>query len=130
KGLAVHPHGKMVLDKEAGKITTPTFRYFKIYSAKPVKEIDYRDTYTILVSKAAPSAGAEASEKGKGKMVKIQIQRKFEVYDDAKKSWVDGDPGAEKVGITEEALLNALDKKLVAAAEPPKPAAEVEAKKQ
>ena len=48
KGLSEHPHGKMSADKENGKITTPTFRYFKIYSAKPVvKQIDYRDTYTI-----------------------------------------------------------------------------------
>lgn len=50
KGLYNHPHGKAKEEKEDGKITTPTFRYFKIAQAsKPVIELDYRDQYIISV---------------------------------------------------------------------------------
>jgi hypothetical protein len=131
KGLADHPHGKMQANKETGKITTPTFRYFRIFSASPVKEIDYRDTYTILVGKAdavpapekqaAPKEGAKegaaeapkpAPPAGKSSGVKVEIQRKFEIYDTEKKAWVDADPHKEEVGITAEALFQALDSKL------------------
>lgn len=160
KGLSEHPHGKMSADKDSGKITTPTFRYFKIFSAKPVvKEIDYRDTYTITVleesaakareakakaeeakakaEEAKTLTGAEAKEAeaeaktiseaarkaeqeakalaGKPKVVKVQIQRKFEVHDDTKRAWVDGDPNVEKLGISEEVLFSALDGKLAPA---------------
>jgi len=176
KGLSEHPHGKMSADKESGKITTPVFRYFKIFSAKPVvKELDFRDSYTILVSEQASSKAKEAkkkadeakflldeaktkSEEAKGKsgdeaktlleeakqsekegkeaaeaarkleeeakvlaskprVVKVQVQRKFEVHDDTKRAWVETDPNtsAEKVGISEDMILSALDAKLTAA---------------
>jgi beta-lactam-binding protein with PASTA domain len=136
KGLSDHPHGKMSADKDSGKITTPVFRYFKILSAKPVKEIDYRDSYTITVSRTdtgpsspppaagKPENGAEAPKaapKGKGRFVKIQVQRKFELYDENKKQWVDGNPAQENVGYTEEALLNAIAGDSAAAAEGAKP---------
>ena len=53
KGLAEHPHGKMKaklkLKKGRGKIKTPIYRYFKIYSAKPVIENHYRDSYKIAL---------------------------------------------------------------------------------
>lgn len=52
KRLYIHPHGKTAEDKENGKITTPTFRYFSIIQAsKPVIEMDYTDQYIITVIK-------------------------------------------------------------------------------
>lgn len=52
KGLYSHPHGKTVEDKENGKITTQTFRYFSIIqAANPVIELDYSDQYIITVIK-------------------------------------------------------------------------------
>lgn len=52
KGLYIHAHGKASEDKENGKITTQTFRYFSIIQAfKPVIELDYRDQYIITVIK-------------------------------------------------------------------------------
>ncbi|MFQ5597728.1 MAG: hypothetical protein ACE5GK_06720 [Nitrospiria bacterium] len=51
KGLGVHPHGKMKARKKKGKIKTPTFRYFKIWSAKPVVEKQYRDSYRVKIKK-------------------------------------------------------------------------------
>lgn len=177
KGLSEHPHGKMSANKDTGKITTPTFRYFKIYSAKPVvKEMDFRDSYTISVSEAASAKAREAKKKSeeaksaledakskmeeaKGKsgdeakslledakqsekdgkeaaeaakkleeeakvlatkprVVKVEVQRKFEVHDDGKRQWIETDPNAspEKVGITDEMILSALDAKLNAPA--------------
>ena len=104
KGLFVHIHGNAVLDKEKGTITTPTLRYFKIWSAKaPVVERDYRDTYTITVIKAQEP----------GKAVKVKVQRKFEIFDpDAKPvpAWVEANPANEpvKVGISGEDILNTL----------------------
>ena len=173
KGLSEHPHGKMVVSKETGKVTTPSFRYFKIFSAKPVVENHYRDTYTITVSqeavvkeKAAKSKADEAkfsadeaktkteeakgktgdeakalleeartaaedakkaegeakrlSEEakaaaGKPKATKVLVQRKFEKHDDVKRMWMDADSDKEKVGMTEEFLLKAIDAKLTAA---------------
>jgi len=170
KGLSDHPHGKMSADKDSGKITTPSFRYFKIFSAKPVKESHYRDTYTITVTEAASSKAREAKKKaeeakflldeaktkaeeakgksgdeaktlleeakqsekdgkeaaeaakkleeeakvlaGKPRVVKVKIERKFEIHDDVKRAWVDADPNTEKAGISGEALLSALDAKL------------------
>lgn len=108
KSLFEHLHGKSVLDKEKGIITTPTFRYFKIWSAKaPVIERDYRDSYTITVSKVQEA----------GKAAKVKIQRKFEMYDPNAKpipTWVEADPANEpvKVGISGEDLLNALQVQL------------------
>jgi len=53
KGLATHPHGKMKaklkLKKGKGKIKTPTYRYFKVFSAKPLIEKHYRDSYKIAL---------------------------------------------------------------------------------
>ncbi len=53
KGLATHPHGKMKaklkLKKGKGKIKTQTYRYFKIFSAKPLIEKHYRDSYKIAL---------------------------------------------------------------------------------
>ncbi|MGB3941896.1 MAG: hypothetical protein WBK96_10435 [Candidatus Manganitrophaceae bacterium] len=176
KGLADHPHGKMSADKTNGKIITPTFRYFKIASAKPVNEKHYRDTYTVNVIEEASFKAREAkakadqaqamreeaktkTEEAKGKsgeeakalldeaqeaekeaktlaetakkteeeakalaakprVVKVQIQRKFELHDDAKRVWADADPNAEKIGIPEETILSALDAKLTAAPAP------------
>lgn len=110
KGLSEHPHGKMSADKDSGKITTPVFRYFKIFSAKPVKEVDYRDSYTITVSRTdtAPSDAPAVSARGKGKFTKVVVLRKFEIFDNEKKQWLDGNPAQENVGYTEEALLNAI----------------------
>ena len=52
KRLYIHPHGKTSEDKENGKLTTPTFRYFLIIQAsKPVIEMDYSDQYIITVVK-------------------------------------------------------------------------------
>lgn len=52
KSLYVHAHGKAAEDKENGKITTPTFRYFSIIqAANPVIELDYSDQYIIFVIK-------------------------------------------------------------------------------
>jgi len=163
KGLSEHPHGKMSANMDGGKITTPIFRYFRISSARPVQEKDYRDSYSISVSselktkeseakakmaeanskleeakdkektpeevktlheeaKKLEAEGAKAAAEAKAaaakpKAVKVQIQRKFEVYDPVtKKAWVEADPSTENVGITEEALMAAIDAKLASAA--------------
>jgi hypothetical protein len=191
KGLSEHPHGKMTANKDAGKITTPTFRYFKIFSAKPVKESHYRDTYTITITEAASFKAKEAKKKAeeaqflldeaktkmeetKGKsgdeaktlleeakqsekdgkeaaeaakkleeeakalaskprVVKVLVERKFEIHDDTKRAWVDADPNVEKTGLSGDALLSALDAKLTApttaASGDAKPAAKEETKK-
>lgn len=87
-------------DKSAGTLTTGPKRYFKISSAKfPPVEQDYRDTYTINVAAT-------------GSSTRIQIQRKFEIYDTGAKNWMDGDPVKEKVGIGAENLFNALTVRL------------------
>lgn len=174
KGLSDHPHGKMSANKDTGKITTPSFRYFKIFSAKPVKESHYRDTYTITVLDEAGSKAREAKKKaeeakflldeaktkaeeakgksgdeaktlleeakqsekdgkesadaakkleeeakvlaGKPKVVKVIVERKFEIHDDVKRAWVDADPNTEKAGITGDMLISAVDAKLAPAA--------------
>lgn len=136
KNLADHPHGKLSAKKETGKITTQTFRYFKIFSASfPVKEIDYRDSYTIQlvrisssqsetkpdtpsnpgVTPTAPAAAPPPPPEKVPTGVKVTIQRKFEIFDPEKKptqDWVAGDPAAEGVGITEEDLFAALEARL------------------
>ncbi len=52
KGLAVHPlknmKAKLKEKKGKGKIKTPVYRYFKIFSAKPVVENHYRDSYVLV----------------------------------------------------------------------------------
>lgn len=190
KGLSDHPHGKMSANKDTGKITTPTFRYFKIFSAKPVKESHYRDTYTVTITEAASFKAREAKKKAeeaefflgeaktkmeeaKGKsgdeaktlleeakqsekdgkesaeaakkmeeeakalaakprVVKVLVERKFEIHDDTKRAWVDADPNTEKAGLPADVILSAVDAKLAAAstaAAEAKPAAKEEAKK-
>jgi uncharacterized lipoprotein len=93
-------------DKSAGTITTTPKRYFKILSAKfPPVEQDYRDTYTLKVTQVESST-------------KVQIQRKFEVYDNQSKNWVEGDPHKEKAGISVESLLETLKQRLAQAKSP------------
>ncbi len=83
-------------DKPAGTLNTVTRRYFKILSAKfPPVEHDYRDSYSIKVIPAESST-------------KVQIQRKFETYDNNTKNWVVGDPAKEKTGLTVESIFEAL----------------------
>jgi hypothetical protein len=90
-------------DKSTGTITTATKRYFKILSAKfPPIQHDYRDTYTLKVIPAESST-------------KVQIQRKFEMYDNQSKNWVEGDSGKEKAGINVESLFETLKKRLAQA---------------
>jgi|GEM_PF-1963359 len=102
KGLIDHPHGKAMIDKEKGKITTPTYRYFRITSARlPLTESDYRDSYEVTLSLSPP--------------IKVVIHRKFEIYDPEKKAWVQGDPDREEVGFSPEDLMGALEAKLSAA---------------
>lgn len=173
KGLSEHPHGKMTASKDSGKITTPAFRYFKIFSAKPVVENHYRDSYIITVSQEAAVKEREAKAKegeakfsadeaktkaeeaktktgdeakalleeaktaaedakkaeaeakklfeeakaaaAKPKATKIKIERKFEIHDDTKRAWVDADPNKDKVGMSAEFLLNAVEAKLASA---------------
>lgn len=190
KGLSDHPDGKMAANKDTGKITTPTFRYFKIFSAKPVVESHYRDTYTITITEAASFKAKEAKKKAeeaefflgeaktkreeakeksgdeaktlleeakesekdgkeaaeaakkleeeakvlasKPRVVKVLVERKFEIHDDTKRAWVDADPNKEKTGLSADALLSAFDAKLTTAstaAADAKPAAKEEAKK-
>jgi hypothetical protein len=127
KGLYDHPHGKATINKEKGEIKTPTYRYFRILSARfPPNELDFRDSYVITISdlsaKAAPAAkdkGAAPSDKpaektaNKASGIKVVVARKFEEYDQEKKKWADGDTGLEQqVGITAESLLDALAAKI------------------
>lgn len=51
KGFSVHPHKNMSADKEKGRIKTSEWRYFKIWSAKPVIEKQYKDSYKLDVTK-------------------------------------------------------------------------------
>lgn len=76
KGLATHPHGKMKAKLKAkkgkGKIKTPIYRYFKIFSAKPLNEKHYRDSYKIALKtietekpiEVAPEAAKEGEAAG------------------------------------------------------------------
>ncbi len=73
KRLYIHAHGKAAEDKENGKITTPTFRYFSIIqAANPVIELDYSDQYIIFVikppepKKEEPKAAEPAKKDAKG----------------------------------------------------------------
>lgn len=117
KGLFDHPHGKARVKKEKGKIKTPTFRYFRIVSARfPPEEHDYRDSYVISVSPLTSSGTDEKEDqtaKTQGKDVKVQIKRKFQVYDQEKRKWTKGDPSQERVGISTDDLFAAVEAKLV-----------------
>ena len=48
-GFSVHPHKKWKLKKKKGRIKTPEWRYFKIWSAQPVVSKQYKDSYKIKV---------------------------------------------------------------------------------
>jgi len=50
-GFAKHPHKKMKTKKKKGRIKTPEWRYFKIWSASPVVQKDYKDSYKIKLKK-------------------------------------------------------------------------------
>jgi uncharacterized lipoprotein len=83
-------------DKSAGTLNTITRRYFKILSAKfPPVEHDYRDSYAIKVIPGESST-------------KVQIQRKFETYDNNTKNWIEADPAKEKAGLSVEGIFEAL----------------------
>ncbi len=91
-------------DKDAGKITTATKKYFRILSANfPPVEKDYRDTYVIQLSKAGD------------KSTRVEIERKFEVYDSKTNTWVPGDPHKEKEGLSEEDIFKAVQLQLAGA---------------
>ena len=72
RGLSEHPHGKMSASKDSGKITTPVFRYFKIFSAKPVQERQYRDSYTVTVASEAKTKADEAKAKAEEAAGKLE----------------------------------------------------------
>ncbi len=87
-------------DKDAKKITTATYKYFRIFSAKfPPIEKDYRDTYTITIN----------AEPGGSKASKVMVDRAFEMYDPAAKTWVAGDPVKENAGISADEILEAVE---------------------
>lgn len=122
KGLSEHPHGKMAANKDAGTITTPSFRYFKIFSAKPVVENHYRDTYTITVSmeqitkeklaKAKADEAAFLAEEAKTKREEAKDKTGDEaktLLDEAKES----EEGAKKA--SQEAKQLAEEAKVAAA---------------
>lgn len=48
-GFSVHPHKKWKHKKKKGRIKTPEWRYFKIWSAQPVISKQYKDSYKIKV---------------------------------------------------------------------------------
>lgn len=65
KGFAVHPHKNMKVKKEKGRIKTPEWRYFKIWSVKPLIEKHYKDSYKIKVKEIeieVPQAVAKKKE--------------------------------------------------------------------
>ena len=93
-------------DKDGGKITTTTYRYFKIFSAAfpPVQE-DYRDTYEIQLEKAPD------------KQTVVTIKRKFEYYDRSMPpmgGWAVREPDATGVSVGD--IFSTLDLELAAAA--------------
>jgi hypothetical protein len=104
KGLSEHPHGKMNASKETGKITTPSFRYFKIFSAKPVVENHYRDTYTITISQEA--AVKEKAAKAKDGEAKFSAEEAKTKAEEAKTK-----TGDEAKALLEEAKTAAEDAK-------------------
>jgi len=66
KGFGTHPHNphkKMKHKKEKGRIKTPEWRYFKIWSAKPVVEKQYKDSYKIKVKEIEIEVPQPVAEK-------------------------------------------------------------------
>jgi hypothetical protein len=104
KGLSEHPHGKMTVSKDTGKVTTPTFRYFKIFSAKPVVENHYRDNYIVTVSQEA--AVKEKAAKSKSDEAKFLADQAKEKTEEAK-----GKSGEEAKALLDEAKTSAEDAK-------------------
>ncbi|NOY83352.1 MAG: hypothetical protein GXO96_00760 [Nitrospirae bacterium] len=62
-GFGTHPHKKMKVKKEKGRIKTPEWRYFKIWSAKPVVEKQYKDSYKVKVKEIEIEVAQPAAEK-------------------------------------------------------------------
>ncbi len=136
KGFSNHPHKKWKIKKEKGRIKTPEWRYFKIWSAQPVIEKQYKDSYKIKVkaleievpqpatekkeeAAAKPGEGAEAAIAEATPplvptitKVKVSIKRKFLVHNDATRKWDKGNPDKEKAGYSVEVLLRAIEEKL------------------
>lgn len=140
KGFGTHPHKKMKVKKEKGRIKTPEWRYFKIWSAKPVVEKQYKDSYKVKVKEievevaqpaaekktdeapatdAAPAATPETAPTEAApapiptiKKVKVAIKRKFLVHNDATRKWDKGDPAKENAGYSIEDLFAAIQEKL------------------
>ena len=124
KGLSEHPHGKMTASKETGKITTPSFRYFKIFSAKPVVENHYRDTYTIIVSQeTAVKEKAAKSKEGEAKFSADEAKTKTEeaktkTGDEAKTLLEEAKTAAEDAKKAEAEAKKLFEEAKVAAAKP------------
>jgi hypothetical protein len=92
-------------DKDSGKMTTVTKKYFRILSANfPPIEKDYRDTYVIQLSKAGD------------KSTRAEIERKFEIHNSKTNAWDVGDPHKEKEGLSEEDIFKAIQLQLAGAA--------------
>ncbi len=62
-GFATHPHKKMKHKKKKGRIKTPEWRYFKIWSAQPVISKQYKDSYKIQLKKIEIEVPQPAAEK-------------------------------------------------------------------
>ncbi len=65
-GFSDHPHKKWKTKKEKGRIKTPEWRYFKIWSADPVIDKHYKDSYKIKIKKIdieVPKPAAAKPEK-------------------------------------------------------------------
>jgi hypothetical protein len=124
KGLSEHPHGKMTASKDTGKITTPSFRYFKIFSAKPVVENHYRDTYTITVSQeAAVKEKAAKSKEGEAQFSADEAKTKAEeaktkTGDEAKTLLEEAKTAAEDAKKAEAEAKKLFEEAKVAASKP------------
>jgi hypothetical protein len=124
KGLSEHPHGKMTANKETGKITTPSFRYFKIFSAKPVIENHYRDTYTITISQeAAVKEKAAKAKEGEAKFSADEAKTKAEeaktkTGDEAKALLEEAKTAAEDAKKAEAEAKKLFEEAKVAASKP------------
>ena len=91
-------------DKESGKITTKTKRYFRIFSANfPPVERDYRDTYEIFLSEE------------ENKNTRVEIKRKFEIHDHKKRQWIQGNPQKEKAGLSEDLIFRDIQLQIAGA---------------
>lgn len=141
KGLSKHPHGKAKGKKKKGKISTPTYRYFKISSARPVVETQFRDSYILKIKKVEipkpqpvvpdapkeeknPAAdvtlkpGDSVADPTKPPVVEtitkveLSIKRKFEVWNNENRAWEKANPKDHGVGYSEAYLMKAIEAKL------------------